>query len=288
MHVWFWNVLHAARWNCRTQKLAKNRHLGTIAQLRRAISSQLRHVSTIGRNLLSNNISFTCTYNMVNFGPLAAEIVSLVWGTTGNLNGFREHARIRKTVSGGSMIKQAWSANVWHFIVHYETYILVWKQLSSDEFTAAAKCRQIGCCSRKSWMSHRWLSKRVGHMNEHSIAISRATADRPEGQGRGQWRTSLLAVLLCATANDALSRYASRSTNEQTSSRDNLVRRSRGIGGELCERSTSSITTIRFLQGQTRIILIVVTVRLTHERHMWRYDLISVATLPCESQTPKM
>ena len=25
---------------------------------------------------------------MVNFGPLAAEIVSLVWGTPGNFNGF--------------------------------------------------------------------------------------------------------------------------------------------------------------------------------------------------------
>jgi len=27
-------------------------------------------------------------YNMVNFGPLAAEIVSLVWGTPPNFNGF--------------------------------------------------------------------------------------------------------------------------------------------------------------------------------------------------------
>jgi len=26
---------------------------------------------------------------MVNFGPLEAEIVSLVWGTPGNFNGFR-------------------------------------------------------------------------------------------------------------------------------------------------------------------------------------------------------
>jgi len=26
---------------------------------------------------------------MVNFGPLAAEIFSLVWGTPGNFNGFR-------------------------------------------------------------------------------------------------------------------------------------------------------------------------------------------------------
>ena len=29
------------------------------------------------------------SHNMVNFGPLAAEIVSLVWGTPGNFNGFR-------------------------------------------------------------------------------------------------------------------------------------------------------------------------------------------------------
>jgi len=26
---------------------------------------------------------------MVNFGPLAAEIISLVWGTPANFNGFR-------------------------------------------------------------------------------------------------------------------------------------------------------------------------------------------------------
>jgi len=29
------------------------------------------------------------SYNMVNFGQLAAEIVSLVWGTPANFNGFR-------------------------------------------------------------------------------------------------------------------------------------------------------------------------------------------------------
>ena len=41
------------------------------------------------KNLLSSNISSTCPHNMVNFGPLAAEIVSLVWGTPGHFNGFR-------------------------------------------------------------------------------------------------------------------------------------------------------------------------------------------------------
>jgi len=44
MHVW--NVLHAARWKHRTQKLRKHRHLRTIAQISPTISSQLRHVST--------------------------------------------------------------------------------------------------------------------------------------------------------------------------------------------------------------------------------------------------
>jgi len=41
------------------------------------------------KNLLSSNTSSTCAYNMVNFGPLAAEIVCLVWGTPANFNGFR-------------------------------------------------------------------------------------------------------------------------------------------------------------------------------------------------------
>jgi len=69
---------------------AKNRHLGTIVQLCRAQSSQLRHVSTIGKkNLLNSNVSHTCPHNIVNFGPLAAEICWRVWGTSANFNGFR-------------------------------------------------------------------------------------------------------------------------------------------------------------------------------------------------------
>jgi len=68
-------------------KAPKNRHFGTIAQLCWAISSQLRHVSTIGKNLLSSNISSTCPYSMANFGLLAAEIGSVVWDTPGNFNG---------------------------------------------------------------------------------------------------------------------------------------------------------------------------------------------------------
>ena len=41
------------------------------------------------KNLLRSNISSICLHNMVNFGLLAAEIVSLVWGTPANFNRFR-------------------------------------------------------------------------------------------------------------------------------------------------------------------------------------------------------
>jgi len=85
-----WNVLHAARWKYRRQKnCQKICHLRTITQFCRAISSQLRHVFTIGKKLLNSNTSSTCPCNMVNVGPLTAEIGSLVWGTPANFYGFR-------------------------------------------------------------------------------------------------------------------------------------------------------------------------------------------------------
>ena len=64
----------AARSSLKIQD-AKSRHLGTVTQLCPAISSQLRHVSTIRKkNLLSSNTSSICPHNMANFGPLTAEI----------------------------------------------------------------------------------------------------------------------------------------------------------------------------------------------------------------------
>jgi len=67
--------------NTECKKSPKIRHLGTIAQLGQAISLQLRHVLTIGKKLVKQHyVSPTCPYHMVNFGLLAAEIVSLVWG----------------------------------------------------------------------------------------------------------------------------------------------------------------------------------------------------------------
>jgi len=52
-------------------------------------------------NLLSTNICSTCPHNMVNFRPLAAEIVSLVLGTPANFNGFRVLAAFARHFSSG-------------------------------------------------------------------------------------------------------------------------------------------------------------------------------------------
>jgi len=58
--------------NAGPQKSPKILRLHTIAQLCRAISSQRRHVSTIGKRSLNSNISSTCPHNMVNFGLITA------------------------------------------------------------------------------------------------------------------------------------------------------------------------------------------------------------------------
>ena len=73
---------------CRTQKSPKSRHLRTIVQLYRAISSQLNTYRQSEKNFLSSNMSSIGLHNMVNFGPLAAEIGLPVWGTPANFNGF--------------------------------------------------------------------------------------------------------------------------------------------------------------------------------------------------------
>ena len=84
-----WNVLHAARWNTGCKISPKIHHLDTIGQLCRAMASHLRHISTIGKIVLSINISSRCPHNMSSLGPLSAEIDPVVWGTPANFNGFR-------------------------------------------------------------------------------------------------------------------------------------------------------------------------------------------------------
>ena len=92
-------------------KNAKNRRLGIITQLCRAISSQIRHVSTIGKYFLSSNLSSTRLHNMVEFSLLAPEIVSLVWSTSANFNGFRVLASLlqrRRSPEANQTLHDVW------------------------------------------------------------------------------------------------------------------------------------------------------------------------------------
>ena len=111
----------------------KNSHLRTIAQLCRAIYSQLRHISTIGKNFLNSNVSPTCPHNMVNFGPLVAEICWRVWGTFANFNGFCVltallhgtlvvcvSQTLRHWTKGATYIRQGG-----HYIGHWPTFLVV-------------------------------------------------------------------------------------------------------------------------------------------------------------------
>ena len=83
-----WNVLHAARWKCRNKKIAKNSPSGHHCTTLSGYIFATKACIDNRKNLLNSNISSTCPHNMVNFGQLGAEIVSLVWGTPANYNGF--------------------------------------------------------------------------------------------------------------------------------------------------------------------------------------------------------
>jgi len=118
----------------RTQKIA-----GTIAQLCRAISSQLRHVSTIEKTC-QTAMSTTCPHNMVNFGSLATEICWRVWGTTANFNGFRVLAALLHAilVVSVSQTLRRWTEGACtyirqggHHVGHWPTFIVVLDLVSS-------------------------------------------------------------------------------------------------------------------------------------------------------------
>ena len=59
--------------NTGCKKVTKNCHLGTIAQLCRPVSLQLRHISTIGKKLVKQQYVLHVSPQCAELGPLAAE-----------------------------------------------------------------------------------------------------------------------------------------------------------------------------------------------------------------------
>jgi len=83
-----WNVLQTARWKYRTQKIAKSL---PSAHHRTTLSGNIfpikAHIDN-RKNAVKQHYLSTCSNNMVNIGPLAAEIGSGVKGTPTNFNCF--------------------------------------------------------------------------------------------------------------------------------------------------------------------------------------------------------
>jgi len=74
----------------RTQKIAKNLPYGYHhTTLSGYIFATKARIDNPKKNLLNSNISSTCPHNMVNVGPLTAEIGLPVWGAPTNFNRFR-------------------------------------------------------------------------------------------------------------------------------------------------------------------------------------------------------
>jgi len=75
-------------------KIAKNCHLGIITQHFSDHIFATKACIDNRKKIVKHQYLLHMSHNVVNFGPLAAEIVSLVSGTPANFNGFRVLAAI--------------------------------------------------------------------------------------------------------------------------------------------------------------------------------------------------
>jgi len=86
------------------------------------------------KNWLSSNTSSTCSHNMVNFGPLVAEIGLPVWGTPANFNRFRVLAASLhgRQVVGVSQTLRRWTEDatyIWqggNHVGHWPTFLVIY------------------------------------------------------------------------------------------------------------------------------------------------------------------
>jgi len=95
----------------------------------------------------------------VNFGPLAAEIVSLVWGTPGNFNGFRVLAALLHgtVVVGVSQTLRRWTEGATYFrqgghhVGHWPTFLVLTDIIGYDRLKLYLK---IYTPKMKFWVQH--------------------------------------------------------------------------------------------------------------------------------------
>ena len=123
----------SANLECRSETCCARLAENTTTTLSGYIFATKAFIDNRKKNLLSSNISSTCPHNMVNFGPLAPEIVALVWGTPANFNGFRILAALLHgtLVEGVSQTLRRWTEGTTyirqdgHHIGHWPTFLVL-------------------------------------------------------------------------------------------------------------------------------------------------------------------
>jgi len=115
-------MLHAACWKYRTQKL---RQKSPSAHHRTTLSGNFIFASKAcidsRKRLLNGNISSICPHNMVNIGPLTAEICCRVWGTPANFNRFHVLAWLlhqRRSMEVNQTLHDVWLSSVLVYCIY--------------------------------------------------------------------------------------------------------------------------------------------------------------------------
>ena len=137
-----WNVLHVARWNYRTQKWRKKSPSGHHATICRAMSSQLRHVSTIGKKLVKQQYLL---HMSAQYGKLWPTSGWDRFGILGHPSYFQRVSRLGSVTAWQSSSEHQTSATYVrqgdHHVGHWPTF-LVWTYLLACN---SSRCTCLVC-----------------------------------------------------------------------------------------------------------------------------------------------
>jgi len=118
MHVW--HMLHVVCWKYRRRNSPSAQHLGTT--LSSCIFATKAYIDN-RKQLVKQQYFLTRHHNMVNFGPLTAEIGWRLWGTSpANFNEFRVLALLLHQPLSAEVNQSL--HNVWLYPGWYTIYIL--------------------------------------------------------------------------------------------------------------------------------------------------------------------
>jgi len=132
------NVLHAALWKYSTQKWRKKSPSAHHHTTLLGWTFATKAVLTIGKKLVKQQ----CPHNMANFGPLAADIGSGVWGTPANFIGFTSwlcycsdviHRRPTKLAR---CLAVSWAGTLY---IHFSGALAPWQNFTTCKIHFASK-----------------------------------------------------------------------------------------------------------------------------------------------------